>query len=102
MKDVYDDLYGRPTPRMKYLLQKKTKDLQRVSNWIEFFLHVDVPLPTPKQLTSWLRQSVLNSSQKRYHNKWDYMAATRKKKKKTDEIDAPDIYEMMHTADSDY
>jgi hypothetical protein len=60
---VLDASYGRPSPRMKAFLQNHTKQLQRVDNWVSFFERIGRPLPTPDQLTLWLR----NSAHKRYH-----------------------------------
>lgn len=82
MKRMYDESYGRPSERLKSALQLRVKDLQKISNWIEFFNLIEMPLPTPKQLTYWLRQSVRNSAKKRYHHWQDYAGKTRQKKKK--------------------
>ena len=82
MRAMYDESFGRPSDRMKYALQQKVKELQKISNWIEFFSLIEMPLPTPRQLTYWLRGSVNNSARKRYHNRNDYVGKTRQKKKK--------------------
>jgi len=85
MRAMYDESFGRPSDRMKYALQQKVKELQKISNWIEFFTLIEMPLPTPRQLTYWLRGSVQNSARKRYHNRNDYVGKTRQKKKKAGE-----------------
>ncbi|ELR16842.1 Ubiquitinconjugating enzyme subfamily protein [Acanthamoeba castellanii str. Neff] len=77
VRRVLDACYGRPSPRMKVLLQKRTKELQKVDNWVDFFVRIDMPLPSPERLTRWLRQSVWNSSRKRYHNRHAYTGSVR-------------------------
>jgi hypothetical protein len=47
-------------------------------NWVDFFRGVDVPLPSPEQLTRWLRQAVWNSSRKRYHSSRAYASYERR------------------------
>jgi len=82
VRDMYDSYFGRPTQKMKFALQKAVKDIQTVSNWIEYFVKIDFPLPHPETLTDWLKQSVHNSQKKRYHYRSDFEGATRNKKKK--------------------
>eukprot|EP01090_Pellita_catalonica_P001542 TRINITY_DN11301_c0_g1_i2.p1 TRINITY_DN11301_c0_g1~~TRINITY_DN11301_c0_g1_i2.p1 ORF type:complete len:1221 (-),score=297.78 TRINITY_DN11301_c0_g1_i2:66-3446(-) len=79
VRRMYDHCYGRPTMRMKFSLQRATKTIQKVDNWIQFFNRIDMPLPNPRLLTRWLRDSVRNSERKRYHYWKDYEGAVRNK-----------------------
>ena len=69
IKGMYDRSYGRPSEDMRKKIQVATKEIQAAGNWIEFFRKVDIDLPTPKEMTRWLRQSVWNSRRKRYHTR---------------------------------
>jgi len=95
VKRMYDEYYGRPTQRMKFALQLATKDIQSINNWIEVFHRVDIPLPTPKIMTRWLRQSVYNSQRKRYHRRADYEDASRNKKKQKKEGDEGNLVDDL-------
>eukprot|EP01092_Planopodium_desertum_P005917 TRINITY_DN243_c0_g1_i5.p1 TRINITY_DN243_c0_g1~~TRINITY_DN243_c0_g1_i5.p1 ORF type:complete len:596 (+),score=162.26 TRINITY_DN243_c0_g1_i5:1229-3016(+) len=99
VRRVYDSLYGRPTQKMKRALQTATKEFQMVQTWVEFFARIDFPNPpSPEKLTRWLRDSVFNSSRKRYHNKWDFADAVRNTGKKKKGL----VFDSATEAATDY
>jgi len=76
-----DKQYGRPTNKMKILLQKQTKKIKKLKNWNEFFNGIGIKKPSEDELFLWLIQSLNNSERRGYHKRYWFI---KKKKRNID------------------
>ena len=77
-KKKLDRLHGRPTNKMKILLQKQTKRIKKIKTWNEFFNGIGVKCPNNNELYSWLVEALYNSERRGYHKRYWFF----KKKKR--------------------
>jgi hypothetical protein len=62
-----DKSYGRANPRLEQHFQDTIKHIKNINSFQDFFTNMNMPIPSNEYLLKWLRQSVLNSLDKRYH-----------------------------------
>jgi ubiquitin-protein ligase len=67
-KVALDSSLGRPTPALQQAMQARCKIIMRVKKWHQFFEGVGLAAPDDAFLSHWLRQSIINSGRRRYHN----------------------------------
>jgi len=64
----YDSLMGRPSFHMRQALQQAVFQIQKVDYWPEFFRRIKIGMPSRDYMCKWLKQSIQNSQNKKYHS----------------------------------
>merc|ERR1712241_238894 len=72
-KNKLDALYGRPTYKMREVLQKNVKRIKKIRNWKQFFDGIHIKCPSDDELFDWLIESMRNSEEKRDHKRYCFM-----------------------------
>lgn len=64
-----DGFYGQPTPWLRASMRQHIAKTMAASTWPDFFLIVNVPLPSKAYMHEWLSRAVGNSERKGYHKR---------------------------------
>lgn len=78
-KQRLDQLYGRPTYKMRQMLQKHVKRIKKIRNWQHFFDGIGIKCPSDQELFEWLIESMRNSEEKGYHKPFWFKKKRKKK-----------------------
>lgn len=65
--DRYEKRLGKPTAAQKEDLLKNAKEILAVETWVQFYQRLGGPVPPRYALIQMLKQAVVNSARKRYH-----------------------------------
>jgi len=67
----YNRSFGLPNKKMRNELFINTQHIKSIKGWPEFFDFIGVKRPSPKGLTTLLKNAINDSNNKRYHGEWN-------------------------------
>lgn len=68
LEQLYNTMYGSPGNKLKQLLSSKTKNIEKIKNYLDFYHIIDIKCPIESVLADKLRKSIFRSERKKYHN----------------------------------